>query len=139
VTFAVPLRSLALAFARLAAAKGGEPAAQIVDAMRQHPDLVAGTGRLCTVLGVASNGRVIAKVGAEGVYCAAIPERGLGVALKIEDGASRAAGPALLAVLRALGALGEEHSAPLAEWWEPQVRNTRGEVVGNVCAEIDLR
>jgi L-asparaginase II len=139
VTFAVPLRQLARAFATLAAATGAGAAGQIVHAMRQHPDLVAGTGRLCTALGAASKGRVIAKVGAEGVYCAAIPEMGLGAALKVEDGATRAAGPALLAVLRALGALGDEHAALLSDWREPEVRNTRGEVVGKVRAEIELR
>ena len=69
-----------------------------------HPELVAGTGRLCTELMTACRGTVLAKVGAEGVYCAALPALGLGVALKVEDGDGRCSPPALLAVLRQVAA-----------------------------------
>lgn len=137
VTFAFPLHALARAFARLAAASGageGGPAARVVGAMRAHPEYVAGTGRLCTDLARATRGRVFAKVGAEGVYCAGVPSAGLGIALKVEDGARRAAEPALLGVLVALGFLSGAEQAALARYAQPEVGNTRGEVVGVVRA-----
>jgi L-asparaginase II len=73
--------------------------------MTRFPELVGGTGRLCTELMRVGGGRIFAKVGAEGVYCAGAPGAELGIALKVEDGARRAAEPALLAVLRLLGLL----------------------------------
>ena len=140
-TFALPLKRMAAAFARFAAgARRGDPApARIATAMTQHPEYVAGTGRLCTALMRAADGRLIAKTGAEGVYCAAVPGAELGVALKVEDGAKRAAEPAVLAVLRALGLLSDDAMADLAEFALPSIRNTRGEIVGAIRASIDLQ
>ncbi|HSH45445.1 MAG TPA: asparaginase, partial [Longimicrobiales bacterium] len=68
VTFAVPLRALALAFARLAVAPEGSPAARVRGAMIRNPFLVGGSRRLCTRIMEVSDGRILAKVGAEGVY-----------------------------------------------------------------------
>jgi L-asparaginase II len=132
VTFGVPLSALAAAFARLAAAarRGEDPAAAVVQAMVRHPACVAGPGRLCTELMRVADGRIFAKVGAEGVYAAGIPGAELGIALKVEDGGKRAAEPALLAVLRGLGLLSPEEIAELEEFTHPEVRNTRGERVG---------
>ncbi len=144
VTFALPLERLAAAFARLAAAyragpRGtGSPAARIVDAMLRCPEMVAGQERLCTALMQISQGRIFAKVGAEGVYCAGVPGAELGIALKVEDGASRAAEPALLGVLRALGVLTAEQMAEAATWAEPDLLNTRGDRVGRIRARVEL-
>ncbi|MDX1674682.1 MAG: asparaginase, partial [Longimicrobiales bacterium] len=100
VTFSLPVAGLARAFAGLAAAAvAGEPGpAAVVGAMAAHPFLVGGTDRLCTRLMEATDGRVIAKVGAEGVY-GALTRGGLGIGLKARDGAKRAAEVALLGVL----------------------------------------
>ncbi len=142
VTFAVALRSLAGAFARVAAAARrvtAEPAAaQVVGAMTHHPGMIAGEARLCTALMQVTEGRIFAKYGAEGVYCAGVPGAELGLALKVEDGSRRAAEVALLAVLRVLGVLGEEEMAALSAYAEPDVTNTRGEVVGRIRADVDL-
>jgi L-asparaginase II len=101
--FALPLRAMALAYARFGARE--EPAAaRLRDAMTAHPHLVAGEGRLCTDLMAAAGGRVVAKLGADGIYSAALPGAGLGVAIKVEDGDMRAVPIALVAVLRALAA-----------------------------------
>jgi L-asparaginase II len=137
-TFALPLARLGGAFARLAAAarSGDRGPARVLGAMTRHPDLVAGTGRLCTQLMQATKGRIIAKVGAEGVYCAAAMDPGLGVALKVRDGAKRAAEPALLEVLRVLGLLSTGESKELERYARPVVRNTRGEAVGELVARI---
>jgi L-asparaginase II len=139
-TFALPLRSLATAFARLAAAarSGADGPATILEAMAAHPELVGGTGRLCTAVIRVTSGRVLVKVGAEGVYCVCVPARGLGIALKVEDGGRRALAPALLAVLEQLGLLSEAESTLLAAHARPVIRNTRGEEVGWLKAQIRL-
>jgi L-asparaginase II len=140
-TFALPLSALARSFARLGAVAAAEPesaAARITGAMTRHPEYVAGTGRLCTRLMRAAEGRVVVKLGAEGVYCAAVPGRGLGLALKAEDGAGRAAEPVLLAVLLQLGAIDAGVVERLREFAEPELRNTRDEVVGRIRAVVEL-
>ena len=135
-TFAIPLGDLAAAMARLVAAagEGGAPG-RVVGAMVSHPFMVAGTDRLCTRLIEAEGGRVIAKTGAEGVYAAADRERGLGVAVKVEDGAWRAAPPALLAVLARAGILSQDAAGALAEHVEPPLTNTLGDVVGRLAVD----
>jgi L-asparaginase II len=102
--------------------------------MMQHPFLVAGTDRLCTDLMAAAPG-IVAKVGAEGVYGVAIPEEGLGLAIKVEDGGWRAVDAALASVLSRMGLLTEAAGRELRGYLEPAVRNTRGEVVGSLEVE----
>ncbi len=127
--FATSLQGLARAMARFAAARADfgdareRAAARLVRAMRRYPDLVAGKGRACTELMQAMKGRVAIKTGAEGVFVAILPEQRLGVALKIADGATRAAECAIAAILANLGALDPEHpaarrrmNAPLYNW-----------------------
>jgi L-asparaginase II len=140
VTFALSLTAMAAAFARLSdAARRDEPApARVVRAMAAYPENVGGTGRLCTDLMRATRGGVLAKVGAEGVYCAGIPAMGLGVALKVEDGATRASQPALIEVLRQIGALQSDAIAELDTYAYPTVMNTRGETVGALLTELTL-
>ena len=106
-TYAIPLRSLALAFARFASGRGmaAERAAavrRIRAAVAADPFMVGGTDSFDTHLMTAMGERVFSKGGAEGVWCAAVPELGLGVALKCDDGAGRAAEIALAALLRRL-------------------------------------
>lgn len=127
-TFGLPLRAMALAYARLATQRGQ----RIVAAMHRHPDLTSGPGELTPRLLRAG---LLTKEGAEGVYCAALPDRGWGVALKIEDGAARARGPALLHVLAALGALPAELAADRC----PALRNDLGDVVGELRPVFTLR
>jgi L-asparaginase II len=112
--FAISLHSLALAYRALATATGG-PNLEIASAMRARPDLVAGTGRSATALMTGLPG-LIAKDGAEGVYAAALPD-GRTVAVKIDDGAQRAAEVVIVAGLRAVGA----DVAAFAELGEPAV------------------
>ena len=135
-TFALPLSALAVSAARLAVAAREEgPPRRVVRSMTRHPFMVAGTGRLCTRLMEEEGGRVFAKVGAEGVYAAGDLERGLGVALKVEDGAWRAAPPALMDVLDRSGILSSGAKRALRDFAEPVRRNTRGDEVGRVTVE----
>ncbi len=140
ITFALSLNAMASAFARLADAvrRNEQAPARVVHAMAAHPENVGGTARLCTDLMRVSRGGVIAKVGAEGVYCAGIPAMGIGVALKVEDGATRASEPALIEVLRQLGALHAEQIEQLDAYAFPQLINTRGENVGSLRTELVL-
>jgi L-asparaginase II len=142
VCFGIPLRSMALAYARLErdagwgmrdavrspdASRISHPASRIVEAMLKHPELIAGEGRPCTELMRAHPGRVITKVGAEGVYCALLVKEGLGVALKVADGHAIASALAMAAVLEALGL----RPRPGTLVVRPNV-NTRGETVGEL-------
>ncbi len=126
--FATTLRGLARAMAFFATARTGDAAlrnraaARLVDAMVAHPDLVAGEGRACTDLMRAMGGRVAVKTGAEGVFVAILRDRGLGVAVKIHDGAARAAEVAITALLVHLGALEENHPA-VARWMRVKQKN----------------
>ena len=117
--FALPLRNMALAYTRIPAA--------ILEAMVLHPELVAGEGRPCTEMMRAHPGRVVAKVGAEGVYSAALIRESLGVTLKVEDGHSVAASLAIAAVLVELGL------KPQPTWLLTKpITNSRGETVGEM-------
>jgi L-asparaginase II len=140
VTFGLPLRQLALGFARFsAAAAQGEPGPDtVVGSMVRHPRLVGGTDRLCTRVMEVARGRLFVKVGAEGVYCGGAPDARLGFALKVEDGAGRAAEAALVALLRELELLTAAEASELQRFAEPPVRNTRDEVVGAVRARLQL-
>jgi len=139
-TFALPLDAVAFACARFAAAAAdGAPASGVVAAMTGHPEYVAGTDRLCTSLMTTARGRIFAKVGAEGYYCAGAPGARLGIALKVEDGAKRASEPALLATLAACDLLSRADMEALREYAQPLLSNTRGDVVGEVRARITLQ
>jgi L-asparaginase II len=81
-----------------------------------------------------TEGSVLAKVGAEGVHSLAILEQGVGVALKVEDGAQRAQYPSVLRLLQQLDALPDPLPPRLADFLNRPVRNTRGETVGVVSA-----
>jgi L-asparaginase II len=134
--FACTLAGLAQAMARMARPEGlgrsrGRAAERLVAAMMGHPLLVAGEGRSCTELMGAAPGRVALKTGAEGVFCAILPERGLGVALKVADGATRGAEAAIAALLVRLGVL--DRAAPMAaKWGWGLVLNRRGLPVGAI-------
>lgn len=134
VVFILPLENMAGAWARLArdARDGAEIPARITGSMRARPFLVGGTDRFDTVLMEETDGRVLSKIGAEGVHSAAVLDRGIGLAVKVEDGATRAQYPALLRALQWLEALPEALPPRLAEFAAPRIRNTRGEPVGDV-------
>ena len=136
VVFGLPLDAMARSYARLASAasRGEEVPARIVDAIRARPFLFSGTDRFDSVILEATGGRVLAKVGAEGLHCVALLEQGIGFAVKAEDGAQRAQYPAVLRLLQHLGALPDLLPPKLAEFARKPVRNTRNEVVGEVRA-----
>lgn len=128
VCWALPLAAMAHGYARLAGATEG-PARRIARAMVEHPHLIAGQRRLCTALMEAYPGQIVAKVGAGGVYGAGLTDPGLGIAVKVPDGNTWAAGVALVAILKDLGLL-DEVDATLEGYVEPAIVNTRCDAVG---------
>lgn len=131
---ALPLDRMARAYAALgaAAARGDEVPRRIVHAMRSRPFLVGGTDRFDTVVMEETSGRVLSKIGAEGVHCVAVPDLGLGIAIKVEDGAQRAQYAAIVYLLQQLEVLTGTLSPRLAEFLRKPIRNTRNEIVGEI-------
>lgn len=109
----------------------GRAMRRLTGAMRAHPEMVAGEGRACTVLMRAAGGQVAAKTGAEAVFVAMLPEQGLGVALKIADGGTRAAEAAITAILVHLGVLAPNDPA-VGQFLTDPIRNWRGLVTGEM-------
>lgn len=150
--FGVPVTAMALMYARLAATPEDfgtlevrRAAARIFRAMTTHPEIVGGRAeRLDTKVMQAGRGAIVSKVGAEGVYTAGIFAskdwpRGLGIALKIEDGEDRRSRPTVvIETLRQLGLLDDEALAELEPYSRFAVRNHRGDEVGEVRASFEL-
>jgi L-asparaginase II len=130
--FALPLSAFACALAKFADPSSldsprKESALRIVNAIMAYPELVSGTGRACAILMRACEGAAV-KTGAEGFYAAIIPKIGLGIALKIHDGAGRAAETTIAALLDKLGVLSNDKRAHAI--LRAPITNTRGEIVG---------
>ena len=143
-TFGIPLRHLALAFARVGTGTGlrrgqARAARRLREAVARSPFMVAGTGRFDTRVIERLGERVLCKMGAEGVYCAALPERGLGVAIKIADGTARAAEVAMAAVIESFVALDDADAAFMHGLSEPTLKNWNGIAVGGLRASKALR
>ncbi|MCB9739250.1 MAG: asparaginase [Deltaproteobacteria bacterium] len=133
-TFGLDVIGMARAFAALARPANPLRAA-VAAAVAQHPWLVSGTARLDHRLAERANEPWIGKIGALGVFCIALPARGLGVALKIESGGTDALGAAIEAVIAevAPGAL----RAVAGEWEPLLIRNVVGVPVGSYRATLD--
>ncbi len=141
--FAMPLSAMAKGFVNLVSGHRFEQRLQdacgrIVAAMTEFPELIGGTGRLDTMLMQAVPGKIISKVGAEGVWlCGVLPSdkypTGLGIALKIEDGDDKRARPVVaVEILKQMGILSSEVLGDLSPM---SIKNRRGDSVGKVTAE----
>ena len=133
-TLATPLRLLARAMANMAepsrlSNKHAEAAARIRTAMNAEPFMMAGTGRFCTRINEMLPGTAQVKTGAEGVFCGMLPTLGLGVAVKMWDGAARAAEVAMASLLGHLGVLPADKKEELLH---PPVKNVVGLLVGEM-------
>jgi L-asparaginase II len=151
-TFGVTVRAMALMYVRLVAPPQSFDDAtrgacrRIVAAMTEYPEMIGGRAeRLDTVVMQAARGRVVSKVGAEGVYTAAVlPNdewtRGLGLAFKIEDGEDRRARPTVvIEAMRQLGVLKSESLEAVKQYASFPVKNRRGDTVGEVSASFELK
>lgn len=136
-TYAVPLTSLAHGFARMATGQGldasrAQAAKRLLLACMAQPVLMSGTSAMDAKLVQAAPGRIFVKMGAEGVYCAALPELGLGIALKCDDGAGRAAESMIAATLARLLEADEALSGELSRLAIPEVPTRLGVPVGRI-------
>jgi L-asparaginase II len=144
-TYAIPLRKLALAFARVGTGTGlsaehARAAQRLRAAVAAAPFMVAGSGRFDSRVMQQLGARVFCKVGAEGVYCAALPELGLGVAIKIDDGnTARACEVVMAGVLAALLPLAGADAALVGEMADLPLRNWNGIEVGRLQAAPAVR
>jgi len=144
-TFAIPLRHLAHAFARVGTGTGLAPglaraAKRLREAVARQPFMVAGSGRFDTIVMQALGERVFCKVGAEGVFCAALPERGLGVAIKIDDGNNaRAAEVAMAATIESCVDLDDAAARFMRGLSDVTLHNWNGIEVGALRASDGLR
>ncbi len=135
-TWAIPLHNLAMGFARLAtpatlASARADAATRLFQACAGAPFMVAGTGRFCTSL-MSAVPAAFVKTGAEGVYCGAVPRAGLGVALKCDDGGTRAAEVSMAAILSRLPVFSDDERRTLEDFAYQRVENRRGLHVGDV-------
>ncbi|MDK1375650.1 MULTISPECIES: asparaginase [unclassified Sinorhizobium] len=136
-TYAVPLKGLAHGFAKMAtgtglAAERARASKRLIEACMAEPFYVAGTKRACTRMMKTAPGRIFAKTGAEGVFCAAIPEKGIAIALKCEDGTTRAAEAMVTATLARFFADEPEIRTALMAQANHSMRNWNGIHVGDV-------
>jgi L-asparaginase II len=144
-TFAIPLRNLAHAFARVGTGVGlsaahAAAAKRLRAAVAKAPFMVAGTGRFDTRVMERLGEKVFCKVGAEGVFCAALPERGLGVAIKIDDGNnSRACEVVMAAVIEALVSLTDDQASFMRTLSDATITNWNKIEVGRLQATALLR
>lgn len=141
--FGLPVRAMARAFARLSAPEVLRPelaaaVRRVTAAMQKNPTLIEGTGLFTSRLIEVGAGRLIAKLGAEGVFCVGSLQKKLGLAVKCEDGNKRALPPVVLRALSDMGAVGPDDLAALAEFARPAVTNNRGELVGEIIARAEL-
>jgi L-asparaginase II len=135
-TYAISLTGLALGFARMATGRGFPPARaaaarRLFSAIAAHPFHVAGTGRFDTEAMTLLQGRAITKTGAEGVFCAALPELGLGLAVKADDGATRAAEVMIATLIDRFLRLDGATGAAFSRFRRPRLTNWRGAGVGD--------
>lgn len=148
-TFALPLRNLALAYAKLAVSPNPEALAgtdpnrglhRLMKAAIDHPEMIAGDERICTDLMRAVPGQVFAKTGAEGNFGISLMGKGIGIAIKIEDGNPRAMNPSVIEVLRQLGILQGDVLDKLRIYGpKPPLYNFRKERVGEIEPTFQLR
>jgi L-asparaginase II len=136
-TWAVPLANLAQAFARFGTGRGisaarAKAASRLRAACARQPFFVAGTGRFATVAMEAVRERAFVKGGAEGVFCGALPDQGLGIALKCDDGAGRAAEAVMAALMTRLLPLDPGERAVLDRFARPPMSNWNGIEIGRL-------
>ena len=136
-TWAIPLQGLARAFAKFGSGTGlsrerAAAAARLRAACAQKPWHVAGTGRFCTEIMKLLGARAFVKTGAEGMYCGALPEQGLGIAIKCDDGSGRASEAIMAAIIARFLPLEPAERAALAGFIHPVLRNWNGFDVGGL-------
>lgn len=142
-TYAMELQKTALAFARFGTGVGldevrANATETLYEACVNEPYMVAGKDRFCSEIMDAFQGRVFVKVGAEGVFCASLPELGYGISLKCDDGAFRGAEVMMASLIRALLPISDDEDKALLHWERQQLKNRRDILIGKVRPVADI-
>ena len=140
-TYAVPLRALANGFARMVTGNGlarerAKAASRLLNACMNQPFYMAGTKRFCTDVMILAEGRIFAKTGAEGVFCGAIPELGVGIALKCDDGSPRGSEAMMASLLARLLGENDPLHTPLSAMAAKPITTWGGNPVGETRVHI---
>jgi len=136
--FMRPIYKMALSYARLTRYSQDpdsiyhEACKEVFEAMNKHPEMVAGTGEFCTELMHHTHGKLIAKIGAEAVYCLGIKEKNLGICIKIADGSERAIYPVVMQLLLELNAISNDEYEKLKHWHITKLLNGLDEHIGYI-------
>ncbi len=135
----MPLIALARACARYAdhrllTNRRAQAVEKIIESITNHPWMIAGTGRCCTDVIDLTKGRVLVKTGAEAVYCGFVPGKKLGLALKIDDGSTRASQVALGKLLLKVDAISIEEHQALGSYFRPDIANSNKDRTGFISA-----
>ena len=134
--FILPIYKMALSYARLTRYSQDpdstyhEACKTVFEAMSEYPEMVAGTGEFCTELMQYTSGKLIAKIGAEAVYCLGIKEKKLGICIKIADGSERAIYPVVMQLLLELNAISDNEYEKLKHWHKAKILNNLDEHIG---------
>ena len=134
-TFGLSVKNMGFAFANFCSAMDSS-ATRIANALKRYPEMIAANGRICTELIRATNGRLLTKIGAEGVYCCGVVNKGIGIAMKIDDGSSRPIAPVLITLLSDMGFITKEERRRLAPLEDNVLRNHAGLEVGRTIVRI---
>ncbi|MFP4018840.1 MAG: asparaginase [Bacteroidales bacterium] len=141
---AMPLHSMARGYANLSNPQNlkqgyAHAARRISDAMVENPFMIAGTDGFCTDLIANTNGKLIGKIGAEGVYCVGIKDKGIGIAVKIEDGLMDILPPVVMKVLTDMEILNDNERKALENYSIMSNHNDIGTVVGEIKPCFNLK
>ncbi len=140
--FSMPIYNMALAYARFSAGRDpvyGEWSKRIYDAMADAPEMLAGTEGFCSDLTRVARGKLVAKLGADGVYCIGVKDLAIGIALKIESGGVRCIPPVVMDLLKKLKLLDREQEMELERYKVLPNKNHLGDEVGQVFSSVDLK
>ena len=141
---ALPLAHMALGYARLTTpsqlpGQQQKAAETIFRAMNRHPEMVAGTHGFCTELIRQTHGKLIGKIGAEGVYCIGLKNKNMGIAVKMEDGSMKRLPPVVLEILSQLDLLSDQEKQALEKYWHMHNLNDVQWKVGSIQPVFELK
>ncbi len=135
-TFAMPVKNMAIAFKNLCNPNSNITKVQykasqvILESIKKHPEMLAGTNRYCTDLIKVTEGRIIGKTGADGIYSLVIPSEGIGITVKIDDGKMGPQYQVVQEILKINGWVSQKEYNKLEEYRKIELRNFSGKVVG---------
>ena len=137
--FALPLKNMAWGFAELVSSRKGDALYKVSSAMQKFPEMVSGQRRLDFQLAQAAGSKLLSKGGAEGLECIGLLDSDTGVAVRVQDGNSRAVGCAAAETLRQLGILKKSDLDKISKFAYPKIKNDAGKTVGFIRPEFKLK